>query len=109
MDRGRLLHDLAHRFETEIHEDDIHHRAATRHGGADADACLCDLGDGGVTQTLSTKLCKQAPRLLPVAPANADALADVKDRRIAPHLFAQSFYSRIRVADDASGGSGPSL
>ena len=94
---GRLVHDLVHGEEGEVDEEDLHHGAHPRDGGADAGADDARLGDGGVDDALRSELGVQALGDLVGAAALADADADAEHRWVAGHLLAQGLVHGVPV------------
>src|SRR5260370_24798842 len=99
VDRRSLLNDMPRRLQNKIKKDNSHDGPAARHRRSDAEPSLRQLGDGGIAHAFLPKFSPQSPALLEIASPRPDALSDIENGGIAPHLFAQRFNPGIHIAD----------
>ena len=76
----RLIHQLVHRQCDEVAEHDVHHRAHTGHGGADADAADARFRNGRINHALSAKFGDQTREHLEGVPASATSSPMINTR-----------------------------
>src|ERR1035437_5585786 len=88
---GCLLHDLAHCLQSKIQEHDVYDWMTSCQCCPDTHAGLGTFGNGRIANPSSTKLLPKATALLEISAARSDALPNIEDCWIAPHLFGYAF------------------
>src|ERR1700722_20446593 len=94
---GGLLHDLSNRFQSKVQKNFVDHSARARHCCTNRGAGRSQFADAGIAQTVVTEFFPETASLAEVSTPRADALPDVDDAIVSPHLLAESFHSSIPV------------
>jgi hypothetical protein len=103
VNRGRLLHNLPHGFHDHVEEHNVDDWTQARGRRSHTNANLSQFGNRRIAYAPFAELLPESLTLFVVPAPRADALTEIDDRRIAPHLLLQRFNTRLNELNLAHG------